>query len=211
MDLLLLVDTGHAPMPPSRVAALDSAPATARPRAVAAVAATVVLAAAGAWVGFSALAPGAIGGTEESPDQEVLGGFGAGTTQTPLPVASAGGAASAAATHGSSVEDPSPSGAASPSDAALPTNAPSIPAPPTARPSVPPPPPTGTPAPTQRPSRTASPTSSPTPTQPPTPEPTPEPTPPPLDDCEDGIDNDGDSFVDLEDPGCTLFGDEASA
>jgi hypothetical protein len=32
-----------------------------------------------------------------------------------------------------------------------------------------------------------------------------------LDDCEDGIDNDLDTFIDLLDPGCTLTGNEADA
>jgi hypothetical protein len=31
------------------------------------------------------------------------------------------------------------------------------------------------------------------------------------DDCEDGVDNDGDSLIDVLDPGCLLDGNEASA
>lgn len=49
----------------------------------------------------------------------------------------------------------------------------------------------------------------------PSPEPTPTPTPTPdesiLDDCANGIDDDGDTFVDGDDPGCALDGNEASA
>jgi hypothetical protein len=44
---------------------------------------------------------------------------------------------------------------------------------------------------------------------PPTPTPIPTPTPP--DDCEDGVDNDGDLLIDELDPGCILDGNEASA
>jgi hypothetical protein len=31
------------------------------------------------------------------------------------------------------------------------------------------------------------------------------------DDCEDGVDNDGDSLIDVLDPGCLLDGNEVSA
>jgi hypothetical protein len=81
-----------------------------------------------------------------------------------------------------------------------------------------PPPPTT--APTIAPTATPIPaTATPVPTSPPTPTPTPTPTlPPPTptasptpDDCEDGIDNDGDTFVDGLDPGCVLSGNEVDA
>lgn len=92
-----------------------------------------------------------------------------------------------------------------------PTPVPSTPPPPTSTPAVtaePTPPPT--PVQTVPPTATAPPTPPP-PTQPPTPSPTLEPTPEPLDDCEDGVDNDGDGLVDDLDPGCLLDGNEASA
>jgi hypothetical protein len=64
------------------------------------------------------------------------------------------------------------------------------------------PPAAATPAPTARP------TTAPTPIPAtPTPVPTLAPTPIP-DDCEDGLDNDGDSLIDTLDPGCALTGNE---
>jgi hypothetical protein len=67
---------------------------------------------------------------------------------------------------------------------------------------TPQPPVAATPAPTARP--TAAPTPIPAT---PTPVPTLAPTPIP-DDCEDGLDNDGDSLIDTLDPGCALTGNE---
>ena len=89
----------------------------------------------------------------------------------------------------------------------------------------PPPPATPIPAPTATatlpPTPSASPPSAtPTPTPvPATPTPSPQPTEAPIPtpsptmsvDCSDGVDNDGDLFVDLLDPGCLLFGDEFRA
>lgn len=67
--------------------------------------------------------------------------------------------------------------------------------------------PTPTPIP---PTPTPAPTAVPPPTPAPTPELTPEPSPSVVvSNCLDGIDNDGDSLVDYEDPGCVLFGDES--
>jgi hypothetical protein len=40
--------------------------------------------------------------------------------------------------------------------------------------------------------------------------PTPDATPQP-DDCEDAVDNDGDTLIDGDDPGCLLDGNEPSA
>jgi len=57
--------------------------------------------------------------------------------------------------------------------------------------------------PTPTPSPTPAPTPTPTPDATPTPTPTPVPTPAPLSACSDGLDNDGDGFIDYPaDPGC---------
>ena len=117
----------------------------------------------------------------------------------------------------------SPSDVPSPTESLTPIPSPTAPpapipapaqpaAPPPAPPPPPPPPPTPAPtaAPTAAPS-TPVPSAAPT-TPPPTPTPTLEPSPTPSpDDCEDGIDNDGDTFVDLLDPGCVLTGNEPDA
>jgi hypothetical protein len=144
-----------------------------------------------------------LAGSEPSPPagalEGVLGGQVSPTaTPTPSPT-------------GSVQPTPSPSATAT----LAPTPAPPIVTPPpqadvtprpaTSRPSI-----AATPAPTSV--ATPIPTPQPTaaPTLPPTPVPTPEATPIP-DDCEDGIDNDGDLLVDLADPGCLLDGNEPSA
>ena len=70
------------------------------------------------------------------------------------------------------------------------------------------PPPALAPTPLPTPEATAVPTPPPTPV--PTPVPTPDATPQP-DDCEDAVDNDGDTLIDGDDPGCLLDGNEPSA
>ena len=81
--------------------------------------------------------------------------------------------------------------------------------PPTPAPTPPPTPPP-TPAPTPPPTPDPTPVPTPDPTPLPTPDPTPMPTLP-ADDCDDGVDNDGDLLADLLDPGCVLAGDESAA
>ena len=207
LDLLPLVDTGRAPLPPSRPVA-SPAGLRVRPRVVASVAATFVVVAAGAWVGINALTPAGIGsGTgDETPDQEVLGGVLASGSATPSPAASP------------LPDSPTPeatSASASPSaDGASATAAPQVPPPPThASFAAATPTPAGqaTPRPTQAP--TAAPTPSPAT---PTPVPTASPTDTPLPQCSDLIDNDGDGHIDFigpdPDPECTsALDDDESA
>jgi hypothetical protein len=199
MDHLLLIDTGRAPLPPSRaVMAPRGAPVGLR--VFAGVAAGIVVVAAGAWAGMSAMTPEGIGAGpgDETPDQEVLGGVIGGADATPTPVASD--PTVAPASEAASV---SPSSSATGS---APTAAPQIPPPPTL-------PGIQSPAPTPRLTASPRPTRSPSPvpTVAPTPVPTPEPTPTPFGDCLDGIDNDGDLLIDAADPGCILDGNEFSA
>jgi hypothetical protein len=102
-------------------------------------------------------------------------------------------------------ESPGPSGQAASTDPADPEPSPPL--------IAPPPPPTGSasavptsaPTPTPEPTATPEPTREPTPTPEPTREPTPTPEPTPEPDkreCSNGIDDDGDGFIDLLDPGC---------
>lgn len=200
-DLLLLIDTGRAPLPPSRMAVAPRAPLIGR-RLLASVAAGIVVLAVGAWAGISALPPDGIGaGTgSETPDQEVLGGVLASTSAEP----------STASQPASSPTPQASSVAASPStEGASATAAPQVPPPPT-QPGI------QSPAPTTRLTATPRPTRSPSPvpTLAPTPVPTPEPTAAPPE-CSDGLDNDGDTLIDygldplVNDPGCLSPDDDS--
>ncbi|HEX2193409.1 MAG TPA: hypothetical protein VHK63_00355 [Candidatus Limnocylindria bacterium] len=212
VDLLSLVDTGQAPMPPVNAEARGPRSISPAMRAGLAAAAGIVLGVA-AWAAVPAdlRPPGLVAPSSEQPTQGVLGGIGiGGVLLTPGPEATD------EATAASADEPPS-------STAAPPSSAPGIPG--SVAPSVTPqvgsetrqpevseiPAPSFSRPPTARPTRSPSPRPSsapPSPTQPTTPEPTPSPI---VDDCEDGLDNDGDLLVDLADPGCLLDGNEPSA
>jgi hypothetical protein len=208
-DLLSTIDTGRAPMPPSRPAARPPRRRMVSPRLIAAGASLVILA-AGGWAVTSGRLPvplGAGSGGSPSPVQQVLGGFGAGHVVSPTP--SLDGASSPA--EPSATEASESSDAASLEPGATPgpvtTAGPDVTGP--ADPSSP------RPTATARPTRHPSPSGTATPTEPPpsvdpTAPPTAEPTPTP-DDCDDGVDNDGDLLVDIADPGCVVDSYEAAA
>ena len=161
-------------------------------------------------------------GTPPPPDDPGPGDSGSGSTNgdaegSASPGPTPGG--SPTATPGDPGAEPSPGNtpdpggeptqAPTPPPTAPPTPGPSAPEPtaeptaePTPGPSVPEPTADPTPEPTTRPTRTPEPTSEPTPV--PTPVPTPTPQPPAVDECVDGIDNDGDLLIDALDPGCLL-------
>lgn len=202
-DRLALVDTGRAPMPPSRSVVLAPSGWLPRPRAMATAAAGIVVLGIGAWIGASAMRPSGIGqapGTP-TPDQGVLGGFGAGGSATPSAKASLtldgspspSETATATATVGPDTPTPGETQAGqTPFQAASPrpvTPAPTVRPPaatqppnptqtisPTQPPTLPPTlPPTATPPP---PTASPTPTTVPTATQPPSLPPTPAPTEP---------------------------------
>jgi hypothetical protein len=207
LDHLSSVDVGRASLPPSRGLAPERAGPLASTRLVAAAASGLVVVAAAGWIGIGAIAPGLLGpGTPgTSTDQEVLGGFGAGSAiahQTPA--ASLGGITSesdsATPEAGSATAVPSstPAGNATPVFVATPVATQAQP------------PPTSAPASVRA---TATPTASPTKAPTPSPAtPTPEP---PLPQCSDGIDNDGDTLIDfgldplVNDPECLSPDDDS--
>lgn len=209
MDTLRLIDVGAVTLPPLRVVVNGDGCGKLVRVARYAVAATALVLLAGSmaigssWLG--AIRPTDSTGLRPTTGEGVLAGVPS-TSATPRPTPTASASLSAR---------PSPSARASdaPADDPAPTFANPDPT------FQPPPPPPPTVAPTVAPSATPVPTrtAAPTPTSPPTPIPTstpppPTPTPTPtLDDCEDGIDNDGDLLVDGLDPGCVLDGDEVSA
>ncbi|HYI66241.1 MAG TPA: hypothetical protein VEW95_04920 [Candidatus Limnocylindrales bacterium] len=215
VDTLQAVDVGAAALPPLRIEALrDERRGLPRLARFAVAGAALVLVAGSVAIGSSWL-----GGIRpiESAEQRTTPGEGilAGApsaTETPRPTPTA-----------TTTPSPSrrPSASASASASEEPTDDPVAPTfanpQPTYQPPSTPPPtavPTGAPSPTPAPTRTASPTSTPAPTPVPTPPPTPAPTPtasPTPDDCADGIDNDGDTFIDGLDPGCILSGNEIDA
>jgi hypothetical protein len=219
-DALLAIDPGAASLPP--VTAGRGSRAVAPPvriiRAAAAVVAVLLLAVsvgigAGSLLGGARSGAGSTLGSPTPRGEGVLGNAG-GPQSTD----------SADPRESSSVR-PTESPATSAEPSGAPAAATPPPAFPTFRPVVTPgptavtppigtPPPSATsaatPAPTALPSGPPSPTLVATPEPPPTEVPTPAPTPAP-DDCEDGLDNDGDFLIDILDPGCLLTGDEASA
>lgn len=231
LDALSVIDLGAAPPPPA--GSVGSAVAGPRTDGIlrigSGVAAlmVIVVAAAVAFGPRNSQAPTEIGGPADgSPPEAVLGGQ---LDRTPEPSPSPE-ASTTIALSPSIRRSADPVGSFA---AYSPTGAPQFFAPPVGTPR---PVSTATPRPpavTADPTPTASPTSplpasvtptptpatpSPDPTAPPTvsPTPTPAPTPTPestpqLDDCEDGIDNDGDDLIDESDPGCLLDGNEASA
>ena len=157
-DRLALVDTGRAPMPPSRAVAAAPVGRLLAIRAGAALAGGAAVVAVAIWIVASGPGLAGIGQTPgtPTPDQQVLGGIGAGE-DTPSPTGSPEAPASATQTA-----TPSPrasSEAVSPSES--PASAPTPPPVATQRPPTPPP----TPVPTLRP------TATPTPTPPPSVEP----------------------------------------
>ena len=201
-DHLLAIDPGRALLPASRGVAPRGVSVLARPRLLAATAASLVVVASAAWIGAGVLAPGLLGdGTEVPPaDQGVLGGLGAGGSATPSPAPSFGGVTSES---GSAAPTTTP--AASEGDVDDPATA----APGTAQPvpATPPPSIARSTTPSVGQSRTPAPTATPPVTA--TPSPSVEPTP--FGACDDGIDNDGDLLIDIADPGCALDGNEFAA
>jgi hypothetical protein len=213
LDLLTAVDTGRASVPVLLRPTFRPAGLRGVGRFVAAFAGVTVAAALiglagsqlielrGAGDGASKADPG------ETPGQAVLGGTG---RSSPTP------------SQTEPSETPAPSAAASTAEASTPT-ALATPAPfpapgsqSTPRPATPRPSASASasasPRPVATPTPVASPVPTPTPTATPTDTPTPEATPTPApDDCADGIDNDGDTFIDGLDPGCVLDGNEPSA
>ena len=212
VDTLGAIDVGAAALPPVRVDAMgDHHGGLLRLARFAVAGAALVLVAGSVAIGSSWL--GSVRPTD-SADQRgtqgegVLAGVPSATTSprptdTPRP---------------STSPSQRPSSSARASDAPIdePTAPPFVPPAPTDQPL---PPPTQGPtvapsvAPTPTPTRTAAPTPPPTPAPTPTATPVP-PTPTPTlapDDCADGIDNDGDTFVDGLDPGCALSGNEIDA
>lgn len=179
-DRLALVDTGLAPMPPDRPAAPAPVRSLVPLRAAAVVAGAATVVAVGAWIGASGLGVPGIGQAPGSPtpDQQVLGGLGAGGN-TPAPSESQGAPAT-----GTPAATPSPdAGSETPGPSASPAGTPPPPIA-TARPATPPPPPVATARPTATPlppspPPTATPTPPPTATPAPTPTPDPTATPPP--------------------------------
>lgn len=198
-DGLASVDLVRAPLPPSRVAPLDAAPAVPARQLMASVAVVGLVAIAIAFAG-----PRLLGSREGSGSQTgdvtrnegVLAG-------TPMPTASVAPSPTATATSTPTSEPTSattlaPAATPQPPAPPQPTPAPPIPPPP------PPPPPQPTPAPTLAPATPAPTPAPPTPTAVPTPSPTPGPVP----QCADTIDNDGDALVDWPvDPGCSNLAD----
>ena len=210
VDTLDTIDVGAADLPPLRIDASAERGALLRIARIAVAGAALVLVAASAAIGSSWLS-----GVRpiESTDQRTTPGEGV--------LAGVPSATAAASPTSTARTTPSPTRSQSPSprtsdaetdEPVTPTFAdpqptyqpPTTPAPTSA--------PTAAPSPTPAPTRTASPTSTPAPTPVPTPPPTPTPTATPTpDDCEDGFDNDGDTFVDSLDPGCILSGNEIDA
>jgi hypothetical protein len=212
-DLLSAVDTGRAPLPPTRaglpIPAATGAAAAGGGLAIAVlgIGLTLVI----GVTGWRLLEETVLdGGSGASPQQAVLGAGGSSSAVASSDLSPGGtatdGAASASGTQTGSPSSPNPQpevdspvfGPPAPTATALPPRS-------TARPVA-----TASPrAPTPSPSlvvATAQPTAQPTAV--PTPEPPP-PTPEPVDDCLDGEDNDGDLLVDDLDPGCIIGDDEA--
>ncbi len=203
IDTLSVIDVGAAEAPPLRVVAVGGRGRMLLVARYAVAAAALVLVAGSVAIGSSwleSVRPTDSAGPRPTSGEGVLAGVpSAIATSTPSQKPSA---------SPSERESPSADPSQAPTEVgAAPTfiiPAPTYQAPP------PPPPTTG---PTVAPSSTPPPpTATPIPTSPPTPIPTPPPTPTPTatpDDCEDGIDNDGDTFIDALDPGCALTGNEA--
>ena len=193
LDLLPVVDTGRAPMPPSRRPAPPVNRTPFGPRLAWAAAAGLLVIAASGWAfgsGWLRLAPGS-----PSPAQQVLGGFGGGELSTATPLASDSQEESAAAASDATPERTTAASVAPAASPIGPQNSGSVA-------------PTATDS--RGPSRSPRPTdqATATPSASATPSPTPSPLPP---QCSDLADNDGDDLVDLEDPGCSgpLDDDEA--
>lgn len=180
-DLLEVVDTGRAPLPPSRASALASHGLLSTARVVAAAAGLLVVAGGGGLAAINALDGGLTGDVapSQTPVQEILGG---------TPRSSSAEPSDEASDRATATPEPSTTATASlQTGAASATAAPSFPPvtapPPTAAPTRPPV--TSSPRPTRTPDPTAAPTPPPTavptasPTASPTPTPVPTPTPPP--------------------------------
>ncbi len=184
LDLLSIIDTGRAPMPPSR-GTLGPARRARLGLHRAAAAATMVIVAGGGWALASGRVPVPLAAgppASQAPAQEVLGGAGGGPFSQPDASEPAAGPDGP---DGADASVPAPIGPVS-SDAADPPPGASPDAtggPQTATPTATVrPAPTGTPRPTRSPSPTPSPTARPTPTPaasalPPTQAPTAQPTP----------------------------------
>ena len=206
-DSLQAIDPGAAPLPPLRALASDR-PTPFGAARIAVGAFAVILLAASVSIGATGLLRQTQSAADASPTQggDVLAGAPSprSTQRLPSPTPTASARARLSASPSASEETAAP-----PNATFAPTQAP----PPGTQ--VPPPP--ATPEPTAPPSATAPPSPTPPPPTPspteaptPTPTPSPEPTPTP-DDCENGVDDDGDTLVDLLDPGCLLDGNEPSA
>ena len=233
-DALLTIDAGAAPLPPLRPSLHAAKVLPIRFLRGAVGVAAVVLLAVSVGIGAGGLLDrrpelGAGPPTETPGGEGILGG--AGTPASTFSDATAEASSAAPSTSpddlpspGASEEEPGPTAAtgfATPGPVLTPGTTPrpsTIITPPigTPRPTSPggptPPPPTAPPSATP-PISTSLPTTVPTPTPLPTLVPTPEPTPvpTPFGACDDGIDNDGDLRIDLDDPGCLLDGNEYSA
>ena len=204
-DTLSVIDVGAAEPPPLRVVAIDERGRLLRVARYAVAAAALVLVAGSVAIGSSWLGsvrPSDSADQRGTQGEGVLAGVPSATT-SPRPTGTP---------RPSRSPSERPSSSARASDAATdePTAPPFVLPEPTDQPPL-------TPAPTVAPSVTPAPTRTAAPTPPPTPVPTPTPIPPTPtptltpDDCADGIDNDGDKFVDGDDPGCVLSGNEIDA
>jgi hypothetical protein len=211
-DTLDAIDVGAAALPPLRFDALRDDRGLLRLARFAVAGAAVVLIAGSVAIGsswLSSVRPVDSAERSMTPGEGVLAGVPSATV-SPRPTRAA-----------TTTPSPSRKPSASERPSGAPTDDPEAPTfanpEPTYQPPSTPPPtamPTRAPSPTAAPTRTAAPTSTPAPTPVPTPPPTPVPTPTPSptpDDCDDGIDNDGDTFIDGLDPGCVLSGNEIDA
>ena len=209
VDTLGAIAVGAAALPPMRVDPIGERGGLPRLARFAVAGVTLVLVAGSVAIGSSWLGTVRTPGSADraaTPGEGVLAGVPS-ATESPRPTRTATPRPST-----SPSERPSPSAQVSdgPTDEPAPTFAapeptyqPPPPPPPTPRPSVAP---SVTPAPTltAAPTPTAPP---PTPTPPPSPTPTPTPTPTPA--CSDGVDNDGDGFIDMADVlGCSSPADD---
>jgi hypothetical protein len=190
LDLLQLIDTGRAPLPPSRQTVPRDRRRTAGLLLAGAASAGLLALVVAGWT--LRPIPASLAAGSPSPVQEVLGGIGGGEPASAGPVQSDAAGESVDPTATAAPRTAGPSPLAQPAASPVPSDQFR-----TARPTE-----------TETPDRTRRPTGSPTPSE------TPQPTPTRIalpDDCENGLDDDGDTLIDLLDPGCLLDGNEASA
>jgi hypothetical protein len=201
LDALTMIDLGAAELPPLRVAAGPRDRRRGLVPATAAAVAVLLVVGAGIVAGETLLRPPDepdVAAATPTPAEGVLGGQGgpqASATESATPTASP------TATPSESPEESTAVASAAPN----PTMGGG---PPLATPAIPvvTPRPIATPSP--RPTAAATPAPTPQPTPVVTPVPTPAPTPIPSPACSDGLDNDGDLAIDLEDPECLSAADD---